>query len=133
MLYTLIHLAALSGLVLLLARMVPGVRVRSTGSAVAVAVVFSLLNWVIGWLVTGMVAVLLFLPAILTLGLLFLVIPLVANAVLLWLTDKFLDSFELRGSKPFWLTAIAITIGNALLEAALNPHTQELARRGTWA
>ncbi|HEU4412729.1 MAG TPA: phage holin family protein [Polyangiaceae bacterium] len=130
---TLIHLAALSGLIVLLARLLPGVRVRGVGSAVAVAVVFSLLNWLLGWLVTGLVTFVLFLPAIFTFGLLFVIIPLVANAVLLWLTDKFLDSFELRGGKAFWLTALAITVANAVLHGLLNPHHHEIVRRGVWA
>jgi putative membrane protein len=89
---------------------------------VLVAIVFSLLNWVAGWLVTGLVTFFLFLPAILTFGLLFLVIPLVVNAILLWATDKFLDSFELRDSRSFWLTALAVTVGNWLLELALHTH-----------
>ncbi len=127
---TLIHLAALSGLIVLLARLLPGVRVRSTGSAVAVAVVFSLLNWLAGWLVTGLVTFVLFLPALFTLGLLFLAIPFVVNAILLWVTDKFLGSFQIVGAKSLALAALAITIGNAVLQWLLHPHNQELVRRG---
>ena len=119
---TLIHLAALSGLIVLLSRLLPGVRVRSTGSAVVVALVFSLLNWLAGWLVTGLVTFVLFLPAIFTFGLLFLVIPLIVNAVLLWATDKFLDSFELRDTKSLALSALAITVANWVLGMVLHTH-----------
>jgi putative membrane protein len=129
---TLIHLAALSGLIVLLSRFLPGVRVRSTGSAVLVAVVFSVLNFLVGWLVTFFVSAALFLPAIFTFGLLFFAIPLVVNAVLLWVTDKFLDSFEIRGLKPLFLAALAITIGGAVLEMALDSH-HTVVRQGVWA
>lgn len=130
---TLIHLAALAGLIVLLAKLLPGVRVRGLGSAVIVAAVFSLLNWLLGALVTGLVSVVLFLPAIFTFGLLFFAIPLVVNAVLIWLTDKFLDSFEVRGTGSFWLTALAITIGNAMLHVLLSPRGHQLAQHsGTW-
>ncbi len=76
--YTLLHLAALTVTVLLLARLLPGVHVRSTGGAILVAVVFSLLNFFLGWLVKLVLVV----PAILTLGLLFLIFPFVAPIVL---------------------------------------------------
>src|ERR1700743_2847035 len=90
--YTLPHLAALTVTVLLLARILPSVRVRSIGSAVVVAIVFSLLNFFLGWAIRLLLVV----PAILTLGLLFLVFPFVVNTVLLWLTDKLLRSFEIE-------------------------------------
>lgn len=107
--YTLLHLAVLTGVVLALARFLPGVHVRSTGSAVVVAVVFSLLNWALGWLIKAV----LFLPAILTLGLLFLVIPFIVNTAILWITDKVLHRFELTGWRPLLLSAGAITVANA--------------------
>jgi putative membrane protein len=115
---TLLHLAVLTATILVLARNVRGVHVRSTGSALAVAIVFSICNWALGWLVK----LLLVLPAILTFGLLFLVFPLLVNAVLLWLTDKILDSFELRGARALWGSALAITVVNALLELVLRTH-----------
>jgi uncharacterized membrane protein YvlD (DUF360 family) len=72
--------------------------------------VFSLLNWLIGWLIK----VLLFLPALLTLGLLFLVLPLIVNAVLLWVTDKLLHVLEIEDARALWLMAILITVVNGL-------------------
>ena len=57
-----------------------------------VAIVFSVLNFFLGWLIR----VLLFMPAILTLGLLFLFMPFIVNTILLWLTDKLLGSFEIE-------------------------------------
>src|SRR3569623_501579 len=91
---TILHLAALTATVLLLARALPGFHIRTSGTALLVAIVFSLLNWACGWFIK----VLLFLPAILTLGLLFLLLPLIVNAVVLWLTDKVLRAMRARSA-----------------------------------
>lgn len=115
---TILHLAALTVTVLLLARALPGFHIRTTGTAVVVAIVFSLLNWACGWFIK----VLLFLPAILTLGLLFLILPLIVNAIVLWLTDKFLHAFEIEDARTLWLAACAITLVNFLFQLALRSH-----------
>ena len=47
----LLHLVVLTLTVLLLARLMPGVRIKSAGSALMVAIVFSLLNFFFGWLI----------------------------------------------------------------------------------
>jgi putative membrane protein len=106
----LLHLALLTATVLLSARYIAGVRVKSTPAAIGVAVVFSLLNWLLG----GLIKVLLFLPAILTFGLLFLFLPLIVNVILLWVTDKLLHVFEIENAKSLWLMAIFISVVNAL-------------------
>ena len=90
--YPLIHMAVLAVTILVLARLLPSVRIRSAGTAVLVAVVFSVLNFFLGWLIRAM----LFVPALLTLGLLFFFVPFIVNTVLLWLTDKAIGSFEIR-------------------------------------
>jgi putative membrane protein len=46
----LLHLAVLTLTVLALARLLPGVHIRSMGSAIVVAIVFSLLDFFLGWL-----------------------------------------------------------------------------------
>src|SRR3982751_5583515 len=102
-----LHLDALTLTVLLLSRALPGFRIRTRTTALLVAVVFSLLNWACGWFIK----VLLFLPAILTLGLLFLILPLIVNAVVLWLTDKFLRAFEIDDARTLWLGAGGIPLG----------------------
>lgn len=106
----LLHLALLTATVLLSSRYIAGVRVKNTPAAIGVAVVFSLLNWLLG----GLIKFLLFLPAILTFGLLFLVLPLIVNVIVLWLTDKLLHVFEIEDAKGLWLMAIVITAVNAL-------------------
>ncbi len=97
-----------------LSRLFPGiVRVRGVGTAVGVAVLFSVLNFFLGWFIRA----LLFVPGVLTLGLLFLFVPFIVNTVLLWLTDRLMGSFELRGTRGLLLSAGAITLVNGIFAA----------------
>ena len=120
--YTILHLAALTVTVLLLARIFPSVHVRSVGSAVAVAVVFSLLNFFLGWAIRLVLVV----PAILTLGLLFLIFPFVVNTILLWLTDKLLRSFEIETMGGLLASSAIITLVNGFLQVGLHAHRMGL-------
>jgi len=115
MIHLLLHFAVLTGIVLLLAKLLPGVRIKSTRSAAMTALVFSGLNLLVGWLVKAALAALLFLPAIITLGLAWALVPLLTNVALLWVTDKLLDAFELRDGKALFISAGAITVANVLL------------------
>jgi len=113
--YTLLHLAALTVTILVLARVLPDVRIKSAGTAVVVAIVFSLLNFFLGWAVKLFLVV----PTILTLGLLLLIFPFVVNAILLWLTDKVLSSFQIESLSSLLMSAGAITAANALFHFVL--------------
>jgi len=118
--YTVLHLAALTVTVLALSRIFSTVRVKSVGSAFLVAVVFSVLNVLLGWLIRAF----LFVPAVLTLGLLFLFIPFIVNAVLLWLTDKLLAAFEIQTTGALLASAAVVTLVNGVFHMAL--HAQRL-------
>lgn len=113
--YTILHLAVLALTVFALSRLLPDIRVRSATTAVIVAIVFSVLNFFLGWLIRG----LLFVPAVLTLGLLFLFIPFLVNVALLWLTDKLIASFEIQSLRGLLVIAAAITLVNAIFHGAL--------------
>jgi putative membrane protein len=118
LMYVLLHLGCLALAVFALSRFFPGaVRVNSAGSAVAVAIVFSVLNFFLGWLIRA----LLFVPSLLTLGLLFLFVPFIVNAVLLWITDKIMDSFELRGARGLLVSAGVITLVNGVFAVMSHP------------
>lgn len=119
MIHLLLHFAVLTGTVLLLAKVLPGVHIKSTRSAALVALVFGGLNLVVGWLVKAALAALLFLPAVLTLGLAWALVPFLANVALLWTTDKLLDAFELKNGKVLLISAGAITVANVVLHAVL--------------
>ena len=111
--YTLLHLVVLAGTIVLLSRFLPDVRVKSVGAAVLVAIVFSVLNFFLGWFVRAV----LFVPAVLTLGLLFLFVPFIVNTVLLWLTDRLMSTFAIDTTRGLLISSAAITAVNALFYA----------------
>lgn len=89
MVHHLIHLLVTAIAVLVAARIVPGIRVRSFGSAVVFALILALLN-----VFLGKILVFLALPFILiTLGLFLIII----NGFLFWLADKVVDGVEVDG------------------------------------
>ncbi len=94
-------------LVLLIAKIIPGIRVKSFGSAVVVAVVYGVLSWLLKGLLTFLSIPLI----ILTLGLFMLVI----NGFLLWLTDRILHSIEIKGMPALAMGTIALTVGSTLI------------------
>jgi len=120
--HTILHLVVLTVTVLLLARFLPSVRVKSVGSAIFVAIVFSVLNVLLGWFIKAV----LFLPAIFTLGLLFIFVPFIVNSVLLWLTDKLLRSFEITSLGGLFISAAVITAVNWLIQYVEHSHRMGL-------
>jgi len=89
LLHHIIHLLVTAVAVLAAARIVPGIRVRSFGSAVVFAFVLAVLDVLLGKLL-----VLLALPfVLLTLGLFLIVI----NGFLFWLADKVVKGVEVDG------------------------------------
>jgi len=121
-----IHLVAITLTVLALAKLMPSVRVKSVGTAVVVAIVFSILNVVLGWLLRAALV----LPAVLTLGVLFLFIPFIVNTILLWLTDKVLHAFEIRTTGALLVSSAAITLVNGAVNVALHAHRAGLTAHG---
>ena len=107
MLRLIIDVLATAGLLLVLASALPGVRLKSYGTAVVVALVYGLLNFFLGTLVGWI----LFIPMFLSLGLLGLVI----NALMLWLTDKLIEDFEIDSVKTTLIMAVLLTIGGVVL------------------
>jgi putative membrane protein len=106
--HALLHIAVLAVTVFLLARLMPSVRIRSAGTAVLVAIVFSLLNFFLGWAIRAV----LFVPALFTFGLLFFFVPLIVNTVLLWITDKLIFSFQIRTMRALFFSSLVITLVN---------------------
>jgi putative membrane protein len=94
------------------ARLTPGVRIKSYGTAVGVAIVYSLLAVALKWLL-----VMITFPAIiLTFGLFLLVI----NGFLLWITDKLLDGLEIKGFGPLAIMTTLMSIGMTLVGWIVN-------------
>ena len=109
-----LHLAILSVTIIALSRLNPSVHIKNPATAVLVAVVFSVLNFVLGWLIRAVLVV----PALLTFGVLFLFVPFIVNAVLLFLTDKAMASFKIDSIRGLLISALVITAVNAVLQAA---------------
>jgi putative membrane protein len=101
--------------VLLGTRLIPGVRIRRTETALGVAAVFALLNFFVGWLVRWTLAIALFPAALLTFGLVYLLFGLLVNSLLLWMTDKLIEDFEITGLGPLLGTAGLISLATWLL------------------
>jgi putative membrane protein len=120
--YTLLHLTALAVTVLAIARFLPDVQVKGFGTAVVVSVVFSVLNFLLGWVIHAV----LFVPALLTLGLLFFFIPFIVNTAMLWLTDKLIAAFEIKTLRALLTSAAVITVVNWLFHAVV--HSYRLPR-----
>jgi putative membrane protein len=116
--YTILHIATLAATVLAIARFLPDVRVLGFGTAVIVAVVFSVLNFFLGWAIHAV----LFLPALLTLGLLFFFIPFIVNTAMLWLTDKLIAAFEIKTPRALLTSAAVITVVNWIFHAVVHSH-----------
>ena len=104
----LINLLILSVAVFLVAEFLPGIQVKHFGTAIMVAIVYSLINFFFGWLL-----VFLSIPFIvITFGLFKLVI----NAVLLWLTDKILDDFQIKDFLTTFIAALCITLVDSAIK-----------------
>ena len=100
----------LSGAVLLISALVPGIRVRGFKSAMAVAAIYGLLNFAL-FKVLIFITFPLVILKVLTLGL----FGIVMNAVLLMITDKLLDGFEIKGFGSALLGAAGISLVNLLV------------------
>jgi putative membrane protein len=106
-----IHMLLLAGVVMGTAMLMPPIKIESFGSALKVAILYSVLNWVF-YYVFGLLAV----PfVVITLGLAVFVF----NTFLLWVTDKILDDFEIESLPMTLLAAVIITIGNMIIRAVI--------------
>ena len=104
-----IHIFLLSVAVFVVAQLLPRITLKSYGTAVIVAIVYALLSFLFGGILT-----LLSLPiVIITFGLFKFVI----NAILLWLTDAFIKDFKIDGVGTLLIAAVLITLLDAILKA----------------
>ena len=105
----LINLLILTAIIYVIDWIIPAVHIKNFGTALAVATVYSLLNFFLGWLFVFLTFPLIFL----TLGLFKFVI----NAFFLWMTDKLIDGFRIDGFGWTLVTALLISLGSNLVRA----------------
>ena len=107
----LLNLIILSVAVFLVSSFLPGIYIKNYGTAIVVAIVYSVINFLFGWLL-----LLLTLPlTILTFGLFKFVI----NAFLLWITDKLIDDFEIDSFGATLIAAFFIAVVDSLLRSII--------------
>ena len=106
-----INVLVMSGLLYGLALALPGVRVKSFGTAVVVSLVYGFLNYFLFWLLASIA----FIPMLLTFGLFGLLI----NAFILWIADKLIDDFDISSVSMTILMAVLLTVGKFMLRAVL--------------
>ena len=103
------NILLLSVAVFVAAHVVPGIRVKGFGTAVAVAVVYRVISFLLFWIL-----VFLSFPFVLvTFGLFIFVI----NAFLLWLTSRVLDNFNVDGFGSALLGSLLISLCSVILRA----------------
>lgn len=101
------NLLILSAAIFIVSKVLPGIHIRGVWTAVVVAIVYSIINYFLGWLFM----LLAFPLMVITFGLFKFVI----NAFLLWMTDKLMDDFEINSLGTTFVAAFLITIVDSLL------------------
>ncbi len=94
--------------ILVIAKALPGVRIGGYGSALGVAVVYAALSWAL----KGLLVFLTFPFILVTFGLFLLVL----NGFLLWVTDKLMESFEIKNLPAHALATLGITLSTIAVD-----------------
>ncbi len=108
----LLDLLLLSIAIFLVAKLIPAIHIKNFPTAIIVALVYSLINVALGWLLN-----------LLTLPLTFLTFGLfkfVVNAFLLWLTDKIVSDFRIKNFGWTLIAAILISLTDMLIKTAVH-------------
>ncbi len=106
-----------AAVLLLAAKIMPSVKIKSFGTAVGVALVIGILNATIGFLLR--------LPLnLLTLGLLSFFVRLIVMAIVIKIADKFFSGFEVRSFTTAIILACIMAVAGSLLTYFLAPPSQ---------
>ncbi len=106
--HIILNLLLLSLTVFIVAKIMPSIHIKNFWTAIFVALVYSVINFLTGWLLT-----LLALPLIIiTFGLFKFVI----NAFLLWITDVLIKDFKIESFGSTLIAAFLITIIDSILK-----------------
>jgi uncharacterized membrane protein YvlD (DUF360 family) len=111
-----LRVLAIAVVIALSPRVLDGVRVGGYEAALIAAVVYVLLDVAIGWLIRIPVAVVSILPGLLTLGLFFFLVPIIANAIILKLTASVLGAFDLQTWTAAFLLSVALRVLDAFID-----------------
>ncbi len=118
-----LHLLLDAAVIFGLAYILPQVDVKNFGTAVLIALLLGLLNFVIGWIVS-------FPLNLLTLFLLTGLVRLLVTALLLKLIDWMLRDFTIAGFWPALLIAFAVAVAGSLIDRSAPVPTQRTIESG---
>lgn len=104
-----LHLLLDAAVIFGLAYFMPQVDVKNFGTAILIAVLLGLLNFVVGWVIR-------FPLNLVTLFLLTGIVRIIVTAILLKLIDSFLDDFTIVGFWPALVIAIAVAVAGTLID-----------------
>jgi putative membrane protein len=105
----------LSVSVFLIAQLFPTIHIKNFGTAILVAVVYSVVNLLFGWFFWLLSAPFL----LVTLGLTYWLFKFLINSIMLWITDKILDDFEIESFGWTLVAALCISVVDTLLNRLL--------------
>lgn len=113
----LIHILVDALVLLIAARMMTSVEVRNFSTAIIVAIVIGILSFLIGWLLTLILNVA-------TVGIFYFtglgfVTRIIANAIIIEITDKMSRGFNTRGFMPSLILAVIIAFVGSVVDAFL--------------
>lgn len=97
-----------AGILLVMTYLLPTVTIKNYKTAILVALVISLLNVTIGWIIR-------FPLNIVTFGLLTFIINLFVTAIMIKVADKLFADFEIKGFTPAIIIAVVMAIAGSLL------------------
>ncbi|MGA0559519.1 phage holin family protein [Larkinella sp. VNQ87] len=109
-----LHLLLDAAVIFGLAYLMPQVDVKSFGTALLIAVILAVLNFLVGWLLR-------FPLNLVTFFLLTGIVRILVTAILLKLIDKMMSSFTIVGFWPALVIAVAVAVIGALVDGALAP------------
>lgn len=116
-----LHLLLDAAVIFGLAYVMPQVDVKNFGTALLIAVLLGLLNFLVGWVIR-------FPLNLFTFFLLTGIVRIIVTALLLKLIDKFMDSFTIVGFWPALLIALAVAVAGTLIDRSAP--TQEMVESG---
>jgi putative membrane protein len=96
-------------------KLLPGFRIGSFGTALAVSAVYSILYVVLHFILFKVLWILTIPFVILSLGIIFFVV----NAVILWLTDRLVEDFDIDSTATLLMAAVLLTIVNWIIRVVL--------------
>jgi len=101
----LIYILILAGIFLALSKLYPSVRIKGFGAAMTIALIYSVLNFFLG----GILGILFKTFTVFIFFIAWFFTSLVVNGVLLAITDKIIDQFEMKDIKAVAVTSLVIT------------------------